>query len=120
MATVSDNIIKIQVNDGIRNPSSAISSLLTLNIYDSSSLLKDYNTGLLVAFTPGNLDNVNISSSSQNCGELANYKITFKANQPIIRGGYIRINLPSFPQNSGINSSQYLIKPNTSINVSNV
>jgi hypothetical protein len=120
MTNTSDIIIKIQVNDGINNPSSAITTAFSLYIYSATLSVKDYTDNARITFTPGNMGNVNISSSSQNCGELASYTFSFIASQPVLKGGSIKISLPSFPVDYGIDSSQYLITPNTGISVINV
>jgi hypothetical protein len=118
--TVSDNIIKVQVSDGIKNPPSAMSLSFSLNIHNSSFEIKDYNDNINIVFTPGNLSNTNISSSTNNCGEIANLTFSFLANQSISKGGFIKIILPSFTQDSGYNLIQSLITANTALRVNNV
>ncbi len=119
-ASVSDNIIKIQVSDGIKNPPSVVTLAFSLYIYSSLLEVKDYNDSINISFTPGSLSKVNVSTASQNCGEITNLTFSFTANQPILKGGSIRLTLPSFTQDSGSNSIQTLITPNTGIRVNMV
>jgi hypothetical protein len=101
LATLSDYVIKIQIFDGIKNPPSTYCDRFMLYIYDSLNNVKDYNDAVQISYSPGVLNTVSITSSSNVCGAIANLTFSFTPSQPILQSGIISIKFPWFNQNAG-------------------
>jgi hypothetical protein len=101
LATLKDLVIKIQVFDGIKNPSSTYCDRFMLYIYDSSNIAKDYNDAIQIAYSPGVLNNVALSTSSNVSGAIVDLTVSFIPTQPILQYGVVRISFPWFNQNAG-------------------
>jgi hypothetical protein len=101
LSALSDFVIKIQVLDGIKNPSSTYCDRFMLYIYDNSNNVKDYNDAIQIAYSPGVMNNITLTSSSNVSGALADLTISFTPSQPILKSGIIRISFPWLNQDAG-------------------
>lgn len=53
MAVPNNTLVQVLVSDGITNPPSAYADAYYLGIYDTNNSLRDYDSNLIISYTPG-------------------------------------------------------------------
>ena len=110
----------ISILTGITNPPSIFTENGEINVYDNNNnLLPAFTETIIFSYEPNTFIS-ELTTSSENSGEVANYTFSFYTATRILKGGSILIELPYFNQNSGAPNFNLISLISTTTTLTNI